>query len=58
MSGHLGLREDARIGAQLAGQIARLFAGVRLSLRVEHLPCEGLLIGRAGVRPQVAKPSA
>jgi hypothetical protein len=25
MSGHVGLREDARIGAQLAAQIARLF---------------------------------
>jgi hypothetical protein len=26
MSGHVGLREDARIGALLAAQIARLFA--------------------------------
>jgi hypothetical protein len=26
MSGHLGLRDDARIGALLAAQIARLFA--------------------------------
>ncbi|HRL94447.1 MAG TPA: hypothetical protein PK873_12900 [Pseudomonas sp.] len=25
MSGHLGLREDARLGAQLAAQIAGLF---------------------------------
>jgi hypothetical protein len=26
MSGHVGLREDARVGALLAAQIARLFA--------------------------------
>ena len=29
MSGHLGLREDARLGAQLAAQIAGLFLVAR-----------------------------
>jgi hypothetical protein len=38
MSGHVGLREDARIGALLAVQIARLFAPVQ---RLELSHCVG-----------------
>lgn len=34
MSGHIGLREDARFGHHLAEQIARLFAGTHGSLRL------------------------
>ncbi|TWC33259.1 hypothetical protein FBY03_115100 [Pseudomonas sp. SJZ079] len=42
MSGHLGLREDARVGARLALRIARLFPRQREQSQSAHSPAAGL----------------
>lgn len=48
MSGHLGLRDDARVGALLAAQIARLFAPPSIAVyepkrgKVQHAEVDSL----------------
>jgi hypothetical protein len=57
MSGHLGLREEARSGALLAAQIARLFLASRLNSAADHSQ-ENLLMGKARARRKVLKSGA
>lgn len=58
MSGHVGLREEARSGARLAAQIAQLFACSRLAVRLAQPVSKDLLIARVAQRPRGALPDA